>query len=83
MQPTVSVVTSVGIDHTSTLGSTIAEIAWHKAGIIKSGVPAVSGVTNPEALDIIRAEAAEVGAPLKVVNPDESAGDVETNRHGT
>ncbi|MEJ7900916.1 MAG: Mur ligase family protein [Thermomicrobiales bacterium] len=50
--PVVSVITSVGIDHTSTLGSTIAEIAWHKAGIVKPAVAVVTGVANPEALSI-------------------------------
>jgi dihydrofolate synthase/folylpolyglutamate synthase len=64
VQPTVSVVTSVGLDHTVTLGSTIPEIAWHKAGIIKSGAPAVTAVTDPAALRIIRAEAYSTGVDL-------------------
>lgn len=83
VQPTVSVVTSVGIDHTNTLGSTIADIAWHKAGIIKTGVPAVTGVSNQEALEIITSEASTVGAPLTVVSPEIAVTDVETNQHGT
>jgi dihydrofolate synthase/folylpolyglutamate synthase len=64
VQPAVSVVTSIGLDHVITLGGTIPEIAWHKAGIIKPGVPAVTAVPDPEALDVITAEAAKVGAPL-------------------
>ncbi|HEU0163456.1 MAG TPA: Mur ligase family protein, partial [Thermomicrobiales bacterium] len=59
--PAVSVITSVGIDHTNTLGSTIEEIAWHKAGIIKRGIPAVTAATHPVALAIIRAEASAQG----------------------
>ncbi|MGC4108334.1 MAG: Mur ligase family protein [Thermomicrobiales bacterium] len=62
--PIVSVVTSVGIDHTNTLGDTLAEIAWHKAGIIKAGAPAISAVTDPEAGRIVAAEAASIGVPL-------------------
>lgn len=62
--PVVSVVTSVGIDHTNTLGDTLADIAWHKAGIIKAGAPTVSAVVQPEAAEIVAAEARAVGVPL-------------------
>ncbi len=82
VEPVVSVITSVGIDHTATLGETIPEIAWHKAGIIKPGIQAVTGVTNPEALQIIRDEAIEVGAPLTVLDPDVSVTNVTTDRRG-
>ena len=57
--PAVSVITSIGLDHTETLGSTIPEIAWHKAGIIKPGIPVVSAVTDPDALPVIEREAAD------------------------
>jgi dihydrofolate synthase/folylpolyglutamate synthase len=62
--PTLAVITSVGIDHTNTLGSTIEQIAWHKAGIIKHGAPAISAVDVPAAQEIIRAEAQAVGTDL-------------------
>ena len=64
VRPTVSVITSVGLDHTETLGATVAEIALQKAGIIKPGIPVVTAVTNPTALAVIRAEAAHRDAPL-------------------
>lgn len=64
VDPAVSVVTSIGLDHTVTLGETIPEIAWHKAGIIKAGAPAVTAVTDPEALAPIRAEVEAVGTRL-------------------
>jgi dihydrofolate synthase/folylpolyglutamate synthase len=60
----VSVITSVGLDHMETLGATIPEIAWHKAGIIKSGVPAVSAVTDRDAIAVIDREASAMGSPL-------------------
>ena len=41
VRPVLPVITRIGIDHTGFLGSTLAEIATHKAGIIKPGVPAV------------------------------------------
>ncbi|NLX43081.1 MAG: bifunctional folylpolyglutamate synthase/dihydrofolate synthase, partial [Chloroflexi bacterium] len=39
LQPLVSVITSISIDHVNVLGSTLAQIAGEKAGIIKPGVP--------------------------------------------
>lgn len=57
----VAVITTVGIDHTETLGPTIPEIAWHKAGIIKHGHSVVHGVEQPEARAEIDRQAASVG----------------------
>lgn len=51
--PLVSVITSIGYDHMNILGNTLGEIAAEKAGIIKNGIPVITGVKNPEALDVI------------------------------
>ncbi len=67
--PEVAVVTNVDMDHEAFLGSTIAGIAREKAGIIKAGVPVVSGATG-EAADVIGARAAELGSPLEVEGRD-------------
>lgn len=83
LEPTLCVITSVGIDHTATLGGTIADIAWHKAGIIKPGVPVISGVPNVEAQAIIRAEAREKDAPLLQIDLDQVIGHVSTDASGT
>lgn len=83
LQPTLCIITSVGIDHTATLGNTIAQIAWHKAGIIKPGVPAVSGVPDEEAQEIIRAEAELVGAPLLQLDLIGGLGEITTSPSGT
>ncbi len=64
VEPEVSVITSVGFDHMETLGNTIGEIAWHKAGIIKPGVPVVCAVTDAEALAVIRQEAEVQASPF-------------------
>ncbi len=61
--PAVSVITTVGPDHLSTLGPTLADVAFHKAGIIKPGGSAVTGVRPPE-LRIIEEEAARQGSRL-------------------
>ena len=58
--PLVSVITSIGLDHTLYLGDTLEKIAWEKAGIIKSGVPVVTGEIRPEALNVIEKKAEEL-----------------------
>jgi dihydrofolate synthase / folylpolyglutamate synthase len=63
-QPEVSVITSVGFDHMAQLGNTLTEIAYQKAGIIKSGVPVVSGVMESEPAEVIDLLANELNAPL-------------------
>jgi len=63
-QPSASVITSISFDHTRQLGNTLAAIAGEKAGIIKPGVPVVSGVVKDEPREVIRCVAAEQGATL-------------------
>jgi len=63
-QATVSVITSISYDHTKQLGETLAEIAWEKAGIIKAGVPVVSGVIGHEPRSVIERMADEHGSRL-------------------
>ncbi|MBM4437542.1 MAG: bifunctional folylpolyglutamate synthase/dihydrofolate synthase, partial [Actinobacteria bacterium] len=65
VHPVLAVVTAVGLDHTKTLGDRLEDIAWHKAGIYKSGVPAMAGATPPEALAVLTREAERVGAPFE------------------
>jgi dihydrofolate synthase/folylpolyglutamate synthase len=62
--PLACAITPVSLDHTRWLGRTVAEIALQKAGILKSGVPAAIAGQEPEAREVIRAEAARVGATL-------------------
>ena len=64
VQPAVSVITSISLDHTSILGDTIPLIAAEKAGIIKDGVPVVVAPQDSEALDTIQRIAAERGSPI-------------------
>lgn len=64
--PTVTGITSLGIDHTAMLGSTIEEIAWHKAGIMKRGAPAFTAPQPPQALAVLQSRAAEKAVDLKV-----------------
>lgn len=63
-RPALSIITPVSFDHPQYLGNTVAEIAAEKAGILKRGVTAVIGPQPEDALDVIEARAARVGAPL-------------------
>ncbi|TDL89225.1 bifunctional folylpolyglutamate synthase/dihydrofolate synthase [Meridianimarinicoccus aquatilis] len=65
-QPAACVITPVSIDHEQFLGDSLAKIAGEKAGILKSGVPAIIGPQKDEALDVIEERAARIGAPLLV-----------------
>ncbi|QEG21536.1 bifunctional folylpolyglutamate synthase/dihydrofolate synthase [Mariniblastus fucicola] len=69
-QPAVSVITNISLDHTKQLGDTIAKIATEKAGIIKPGVPVVSGALHPEAMEVIADVAADRGAHLFQLDRD-------------
>ena len=68
-RPLLSIITNIRKDHCAFLGNTIAEIAAHKAGIIKAGCPVLSGCRNPEAQRVIEAYAKKMGAPLETRQP--------------
>jgi dihydrofolate synthase/folylpolyglutamate synthase len=68
LRPLVSVITNVDFDHQDYLGNTIEEIAGEKAGIIKDGIPVVTGARGP-ALEVIR-NAASGRADLYVLGED-------------
>lgn len=63
-QPAMTIITPISLDHEQFLGDTIAKIAAEKAGIIKRGVPCVVGPQPDEAMEVIEARAAALGAPL-------------------
>jgi dihydrofolate synthase/folylpolyglutamate synthase len=67
LEPLVSVITSISYDHTPTLGGTLAEIAWHKAGILRTGRPGVLAPQVDEARRTVEGEARRVGAHLEEV----------------
>lgn len=63
-EPRVAVITNIDLDHQQFLGTTRAEIAREKAGVIKPGRPVVSACADPEAASVIRHRAEELGSPL-------------------
>lgn len=62
--PAASVIVSISLDHTNILGTTIEEIAFEKAGIIKPGVPVVVGEMPAPALTVIERVAADKEAAI-------------------
>ena len=69
-QPLVSIITSISFDHTKQLGDTLAAIAAEKAGIIKPGVPVVSGIVEEEPRRVIREIAQRQGSRLVELGVD-------------
>jgi folylpolyglutamate synthase len=76
-QPAAVGISTLGIDHVTTLGHTIEEIAWHKAGILKTGSPAFSTEQVPAAMEVVRSRAAEKDVQLQVVGVDSRLQDVQ------
>lgn len=83
LTPELSVITRIGLDHTAILGDTLAQVAFEKAGIVKSGVPVVGWPQEPEAQAVIEARCAELGSALAVADLDAlGAGAVERRADG-
>lgn len=59
VEPLLTAITTIGMDHTDILGDTLEEIAAQKAGIIKTGIPVVTGNIHSQALAVIEAQAQE------------------------
>jgi len=75
--PACSVITAIGYDHQKYLGSTLEQITREKCGIIKQGVPVVSGVEQPACKAVITAAANDLNAPLYESNQIVSLENVE------
>jgi len=65
--PVLSVITEIGLDHTLQLGHTLPGIAREKAGILRTGRPALAWVSDPEARRALQRRADELGACLEMV----------------
>jgi dihydrofolate synthase/folylpolyglutamate synthase len=64
LTPKICAITQIGMDHEQYLGHTLLEIAKEKAGIIKEGVPIITGATPPEVITCIEETAHHKNAPL-------------------
>ncbi|KAK0128015.1 Folylpolyglutamate synthetase [Cadophora gregata] len=79
---TACAVTSLGIDHKGMLGETVEEIAWHKGGIMKAGVPAFSSEQIPEAQAVLEERASEKGVEFTVVERSSALEDLKLGLEG-
>ena len=64
VRPLVAVITRIEEEHIEILGPSITDVAWNKAGIIKSSAPVVMAEQVPAVADVIAAEAEKFGASL-------------------
>ena len=64
VQPAITAIAAIGLDHTRVLGDTLEQIAFEKAGIIKPGVPVVLYPQGEAVRAVVRKVAREKGAPL-------------------
>lgn len=83
VDPAVCCVTSIELEHTEKLGTTLAAIAREKAGIVKPGVPVVMGPLPEEAAAEIEARARGQGAPLFALGRDFHADVLEEGLEAT
>jgi dihydrofolate synthase/folylpolyglutamate synthase len=66
LDPALTVITRIDLEHTAVLGSTYREIAYQKAGILRAGIACVSSPQVEEAETAISSEAEKIGAPLLI-----------------
>jgi len=83
LTPIVAGVTSIGLDHTEYLGSTLDEIAGEKAGIFKTGRPAVIGEREPRIRDLLAERATEAGASSVRTTEEIAVDDIVVDTDGT
>lgn len=79
--PTVTAITNVALEHTAILGSTIAEIAHEKSGIVKPGAPLITA-TEGEAFAVANAAAQAAGVAVHRVGHDITIEDLRIRRDG-
>ncbi|MRG88215.1 bifunctional folylpolyglutamate synthase/dihydrofolate synthase [Salinibacillus xinjiangensis] len=70
VQPILTIITNVGLDHTAILGNTYEQIAYEKAGIMKEQIPLVTAVTEQQSLHLIKRKASELSVPLDHFSSD-------------
>lgn len=81
--PAVSTITGIGYDHTDKLGTSLSDIAYEKAGIIKPNVPVVLSDRKPEVVAIVRKIAARNNSRLVIPGSDYKVKDLELGIEGT
>jgi len=79
VDPAVSIITTLDLEHTAILGDTLAQIAAEKAGIIKPGRPVVVAPQPDEAMTVIRAQAEALGSQLTQIEAPSGVSPIATS----
>jgi dihydrofolate synthase/folylpolyglutamate synthase len=82
IHPLLSIITTIGLDHTAILGETIEQISFEKAGIIKSGIPVITGVHQQEAIKVIETISKEKRATVYLLNRNFQLSNVVSSESG-
>jgi dihydrofolate synthase/folylpolyglutamate synthase len=69
LHPLVSVITTIGLEHTQILGTSIEDIALEKGGIIKKGIPCITGVRSQKAIQVLREICTQKKSQLILIPP--------------
>lgn len=81
IQPILSVITNIGLDHTNLLGNSLESIAFEKAGIIKKDTPVVIGSTHEATAPLFLQRAIEMNAPILFADQQYKISNIEPNNH--
>lgn len=82
IQPVLSVITNIAMDHTDLLGDTLEKIAAEKAGIIKHRIPVVVGETTPETKAVFTRKAEELETSIFFAEDCNNATGYDFQLHG-
>ena len=70
ISPEISIITTIDLDHTHILGSTVEAIAAEKAGIMKPGIPCYSVPQSPGVTAVLREHAERIDCPLQIIGEE-------------
>jgi len=77
-----NVITSLGIDHIPMLGKDLKSIAWHKAGIFKKGIPAITCEQKDDAMIVLKERSVEKECNLKVIKVNDDIKNIKLGLKG-
>ncbi len=84
IDPDLTIITPIGLDHTNVLGETYEAIAREKAGILRHGIPLILAIQRPEARKAILLKAESLGAhPIIDINEHNPLKNISLSRSGT
>ena len=80
VDPLLTIITNIGMDHTQFLGESLIEIAGEKAGIIKKNIPVIIGETQAELSDFFKQKAEELQTPISFADQNVQLSDCQSKQ---